>query len=120
MEFYLIGEMQISNDEIRQTIQLMGGTVAKALHENLTAIISNEYEVHNMNDDMAQAKRMRIHVVSIEFLEQALKGNPISFIVNNTICDWGYDVSSKHYELMHDIATISELSIFAEVSPIIE
>lgn len=72
----------------------MGGTVAKALHENLTAIISNEYEVRNMNDDMAKAKRMQIHVVSVEFLEQAMKGNSSSLIVNNTICDWGYDVST--------------------------
>lgn len=72
----------------------MGGTVAKTVHAKLTAIISKRFHVRQMGNDMVKAKRKKIHVVSEDFLEQAMKVNPITYIINNSICSWGHDVST--------------------------
>lgn len=94
MEFFLIGTLERMNHEIQQSIQQMGGTVSKTIHKNLAAIISNDVEVQRMGDFMKKAKKMKIHVVSEQFLVEILKMEPIFFINNHAICDWGHDVSS--------------------------
>lgn len=92
MEFFLIGDLGKPNHEIQQTIQRMGGTVSKKVHQNLTAIISNTIEVQRMSKPMKEAKKNRISVVPVAFLDEVLMVEPISFINNNALCDWGHDV----------------------------
>lgn len=99
MEFFLIGKFEKPKDDIHQIIQQMGGIISKQIHDSLTAIISNVFEVQRMGYFMQEARNKQISVISVKFLEQALEEDPIASIYKNAICDWGHGVriSINHF-----------------------
>lgn len=92
MEFVIIGKTEKSESEIKKIVQKMGGKVGSKIHENVAAIISTEDEVNRMGQRMKKAKEFGIQVVPEHFIEDAQGGNAVSFIISQTLCDWGTDV----------------------------
>lgn len=93
MEFVIIGHLEQSNDDIKKTIQKMGGKLGTKVHDKVAAIISTEKEVEKLGTKMQGAKQMGIQVVPEDFLDAVKGGGAISFIISKSICDWGTDVS---------------------------
>lgn len=66
------------------------------IHDRVAAIISTE-EVQQMGDQMTAARTRAIQVISEEFLNQIQHPeadfDPIGYILSESICDWGLDVS---------------------------
>lgn len=93
LEFVIIGKTEKSKDDIKKTIQKMGGKLGTKIHEKLAAIISNPEEVERLGSRMREAKDFGIQVVTEEFLEEVKSGQAISYITSKSICDWGTDVS---------------------------
>lgn len=93
MEFVIIGKLERSKDDIKLSIQRMGGKLGTKIHENLAAVISTEDEVKKMSARMAEVKNFGIQVVPEDFLEAVKSGGAISYITSKSICDWGTDVS---------------------------
>lgn len=94
MEFVIIGKTEKSKDDIKKIIQKMGGKLGSKIHDKVAAIISTENEVKRMGDRMLQAKEYGIQVVPEQFLDYAKDGSAVSFIVSQSIVDWGTDVRS--------------------------
>lgn len=94
-EIVVIGKMEKSKEEIKKIIQKMGGKLGSKIHENVTAIISTEEEVSRMGSRMQEAKQFGIQVVPEHFLDDVKAGNAVSFIISETLCDWGTDVIIK-------------------------
>lgn len=92
MEFGLIGKFDRSRDEIKSTIEKLGGKLVSSVHEKMAAVISNESEVEKMNEKMQKAKSYGIQVVSLKFLDDVKTGNAIKYIKTQSLCDWGTDV----------------------------
>lgn len=93
MDFFLIGKLKKTDHQIQQSIKQMGGKVSSKIHENITAVISNRAEVQRMSAFMKQAKKFKIHVIPVEFLDQLfLDMDAVSFINKNSLCNWGSDV----------------------------
>lgn len=93
----MIGKFGKTDNQIQQAIKQMGGKVSLKIHQNLTAVISTRDEVQCMGDFMKHAKQFKIHVIPVEFLDQVLEGDPISFIINGSLCDWGSDVRISRF-----------------------
>lgn len=93
MEFVIIGKTEKSKDDIKKIIQKMGGKLGTKIHEKIAAIISTEEEVTRLGHRMREAKEFGIQVVPEHFLDDAKAGNAVSFIISQTLCDWGTDVS---------------------------
>ncbi|XP_031626910.1 poly [ADP-ribose] polymerase-like [Contarinia nasturtii] len=91
MEFVLMGNLKKSNQEIEKIIRKMGGTVVSVIHSKLAAVISNRIEIERMGFQMKEAKRLKIQVVSEDFLTAINTTDPILFIISESICDWGGD-----------------------------
>lgn len=93
MEFFIMGDLVRSKDEIEKKIKKLGGKVATQVHDELAAIISNYEEVHKRDVDMIVAELCGIHVVSVNFLTEVERGeDPITRITANNLCDWSGDV----------------------------
>lgn len=92
MEFVTIGKTEKSKDDIKKMIQKMGGKLGSKIHDKVTAIISTEAEVIRMGHRMSEAKEFGIQVVPEHFLNDAKAGNAVSFIISESLCDWGTDV----------------------------
>lgn len=104
MEFVIIGPTQKDKDEIKKTIQRMGGKLGTKIHEKVAAIISTEADVKRMGSRMHEAKDFGIQVVPEDILEDVKKGGAVSFIISKSMCDWGTDVSrtqSNTFALSH-------------------
>lgn len=93
LEFVIIGETEKPKDDIKKTIQKMGGKLGTKVHEKLAAVISSQSGVERMGSRMQQAKDFGIQVVTDQFLEAVKNGGAISYITSKSICDWGTDVS---------------------------
>lgn len=93
MTFVIVGNLSKPNEEIEDTIWKMGGKVVKKIDKNLTAILSNSDEVQTMGAQMRKAKRHNIQVISEEFLTAIETTDPFLFIISQSLCDWGGDVS---------------------------
>lgn len=107
MEFVIIGKTEKSKDDIKKIIQKMGGKLGTKIHDKIAAIISNEAEVERLGSRMQEAKDCGIQVVPEHFLDDAKAGNAVSFIISESLCDWGTDVS---FHL--NIATSSIFNIY--------
>lgn len=92
MEFVIVGKTEKSKDEIKKIIQKMGGKLGTKIHEKVAAIISTEAEVNRLGYRMNEAKDLGIQVIPESFLEDVKSGNPVSFIISQSLCDWGTDV----------------------------
>lgn len=92
MEFVIIGKMEKSKDDIKKVIQKMGGKLTTKITKTIAAIISTEAEVERCGHRMKEAQDFGIQVVPESFLDDVKAGNAISFIISQSLCDWGTDV----------------------------
>lgn len=92
MEFFILGETIKSQEDIEQKIQKMGGKLAKTIHENLAAVISNADEIKQMGTVMDVVKKYGIHVVPEEFIEEVKDNDPVALITMMDLSNWGMDV----------------------------
>lgn len=95
MEFVLVGDLKMSRNEIEKIIKKFGGKVVSEIHSKLAAVISTRYHVEKMGPEMIQAEKNGIQVVSEDFLNRIQSTEVIEYIIKNSICDWGDDVSVK-------------------------
>lgn len=97
MEFVLIGTFRKPRADIERMIKKLGGKIGIEIDDRVAAIISTENEVRKMGNQMREAQKHNIQVVSEKFLCKIQNSgvDPISYIINKTICDWGGDVSSS-------------------------
>lgn len=93
MEFALIRRLGKSHSEVEKTIKKLGGRVVSVIHNKLAAVISNQEEVSKMQSQMKEAKKSNIQVVSMDFLESVKTNDPILYIINESLSEWGGDVS---------------------------
>lgn len=97
MEFVIVGKTEKPKDDLKREIQRLGGKVGTKIHDKLAAIISTEDEVKRMGGRMKEAKEYGIQVVPEDFVDDAKSGGAVSFIVSQSLCDWGTDVSVFFY-----------------------
>ncbi|XP_059610160.1 poly [ADP-ribose] polymerase [Phlebotomus argentipes] len=95
MEFFVIGKLQRTKDDIRAALRPFGGRVGTRIHENTMAVISNEKEVEKMNGSMALAKQYKIQVVPVTFLDEIANVDVFQYITSNSLCDWGADPATR-------------------------
>lgn len=93
MTFVIVGNLSTPNHEIEDTIWKMGGKVVDKIDKNLTAILSKPDEVQTMGASMRKAKRCKIQVISEDFLTAIETTDPFLYIISQSLCDWGGDVS---------------------------
>lgn len=93
MEFAIIGNVQKPREEIKWTIKKLGGKLVDRVHFKLAAVISTAKEVQEMKSQMQEAKAYEIQVVSVDFLTAVTNSiDPISYILSESLCDWGRSV----------------------------
>lgn len=73
----------------------MGGKLGTKIHDKVAAIISNESEVERMGQRMGDVKDLGIHVVPEHFLDDVKSGNAVSYIISESLCDWGTDPNAR-------------------------
>lgn len=97
MEFVLVGSFTKPRGDIERQIRKLGGKVGITVHNRVAAIISTSSERRKMGNQMVEARKHSIQVVSEEFLTeiQTPGVDPIFYIISKSICDWGGDVSSS-------------------------
>lgn len=95
MELVLVGDFTKPKADIEQLIRKMGGKVGTKIHDRVAAVISTVDEVQKMGKQMTDARMYDIQVVSEDFLidTQCPDVDPIGYILSESICDWGGDVS---------------------------
>lgn len=96
MEFAIVGiNLTRPRNEIERMIKKLGGKVVPNIHHKLAAVISNEDEVRRMSEPILAAKLHGIQVLTGAFLTEVAELNidPILYILSQSICDWGGDVS---------------------------
>lgn len=95
MEFILVGSFTKARGDLERQIRKLGGTVGVEVHDRVAAIISTSAERRKMGNQMIEARKHNIQVVSEEFLDeiQAPDADPILYIISKSISDWGGDVS---------------------------
>lgn len=92
MEFVIIDCLDTSN-KILRTVLKLGGKITDKIHRQLAAVISTKEEVQNMGEQIKEAKKFKIQVLSDNFLMEVLQGaDPFIYIMEKSICEWG-DVS---------------------------
>lgn len=104
MTFVLAGLFKKKITDIEQLIKKLGRKVDDTIDDRVTAIISTEFDVQRLVDEMKKADKHHIQVVSEEFLDEIQKpgADPISYIVSKSICDWwGGDVSFMESKLFN-------------------
>ncbi|XP_058116089.1 poly [ADP-ribose] polymerase-like [Anopheles ziemanni] len=95
LEFLIWGKTPTPQNQLKQKIQKLGGKVVKYLASHTAAIISTPREVEKMGYRMLEAKQLQIQVVPEDFIECAQAGNALSYIVSQSICDWGSDPQTR-------------------------
>lgn len=116
MEFLIVGKTEKTKDEIKKIVQKMGGKLgSKGIHDKVAAIISNEKEVERMGHRMVEAKELGIHVVPEHFLDDAKNGNAVSFIISQSLCDWGTDPNARIPQ--EDLTKSKSKSIYTKSVP---
>lgn len=95
MEFYLIGKLTRSKDDVRAALRPFGGRVGSRLHENTMAVISTEKEVEKMSSKMEDAMNWKIQVIPETFLDEIATIDVFQYITSNSICDWGADPATR-------------------------
>ncbi|CAD5118902.1 DgyrCDS7576 [Dimorphilus gyrociliatus] len=92
---FVIGKTTKSKAELTKEIKDLGGTVATAVDEKTFAVFSNEAEVKKNLKVIKEAKKNNIQVVKEDFLEEAMKVDPVSLIDKHKLCDWGDDPKQR-------------------------
>lgn len=102
MEFVLIGKFTKSHGEIERIIRKLGGKCATDVYDRVAAVISTSNEVQKMTHQMKDAQKHKIQVVTEEFLTEIQKPgvDPILYIISESICKWGGDVSVLSIEII--------------------
>ncbi|XP_011692295.1 PREDICTED: poly [ADP-ribose] polymerase-like [Wasmannia auropunctata] len=97
MQFVIIGRTNKDKKELKKDILLLGGTVITKIHQNLTAVISNETEVKKMNKRMKDVQAHNVQVVTEDFIEEAKKHRdaPVMLLREKTISSWGSDINAR-------------------------
>ncbi|XP_055693222.1 poly [ADP-ribose] polymerase [Lutzomyia longipalpis] len=95
MEFFLMGRLTRSKDDIRAALRPFGGRVGSRLHENTMAVIATENEVEKMSSRMEQVKELKIQVIPESFLDEIATIDVFNYITSNSLCDWGADPSTR-------------------------
>lgn len=114
MEFVIIGKTEKSKEDIKKMIQKMGGKLGSKIHGKIAAIISTEEEVARLGHRMKEAKEFGIQVVPEHFLDDAKAGNAVSFIISQSVCDWGTD---PHTRIPQDELKSKSKSIYTKSVP---
>lgn len=98
MEFVIVGHPPRSKDEIKKQVASMGGKVITKISKSVMAVISTEEEVEKMGARMRDVENCEIHVVPVEFLDEAKDnaGKIPDLIIKKSLCSWGTDVSAKN------------------------
>ncbi|XP_055303145.1 poly [ADP-ribose] polymerase-like [Sitodiplosis mosellana] len=91
MEFCIVGETGISQEDIEKKIEAMGGKITSKVHTSLAAVISNANEVKNYSELIKDAFIHRIQVIPDDFLNEVMENDPIEVIVKNDLTKWGKD-----------------------------
>lgn len=116
MEFVIIGKTEKPKDEIKKIIQKMGGKLGSSkIHDKVAAIISNESEIERMGSRMSEAKELGIQVVPESFLDDVKDGNAVSFIISQSLCDWGTDPNARIPQ--EDLTKSKSKSIYTKSVP---
>ena len=94
MEFVLLGTFTQPRGHIERQIRQLGGKVGIEVHDRVAAIISTRSERRKMSNQMIEARKHNIQVVSEDFLNEIqIPGtDPIFYIISKIISDWGGDV----------------------------
>ncbi|KAL6267071.1 hypothetical protein P5V15_000147 [Pogonomyrmex californicus] len=97
MQFVILGRTQKDKEELKKEILLLGGTVTTRIHQDLTAVISNQNEVEKMNKRMEDVKSNDIQVITEDFIEEAKEYTdaPIMLLKKKTISSWGGDINAR-------------------------
>ena len=94
LEFYL-WKTETPKDELKRSIEKLGGKVTSKVHSKLAAVISTPAEVERMGSKMLEIKELQIQVVPEDYVELAKAGGAISYITSKSICDWGTDPTAR-------------------------
>lgn len=95
MEFMAI-ESWAKRKEIEKIVEKLGGKVVQKIHSKLAAIISNQETLDKNSKIIQIAKGYNIQVVSENFLVEAQHSDPLWYIKNYSLSDWGSDVSNYY------------------------
>uniref|UniRef100_A0A1L8DH70 Poly [ADP-ribose] polymerase n=1 Tax=Nyssomyia neivai TaxID=330878 RepID=A0A1L8DH70_9DIPT len=95
MEFFLIGRLTRSKDDIRAALRPFGGRIGSKVHENTMAIISTKGEVEKMGARMQDAEVHKIQVVPETFIDEIATIDVFQYITANSLCDWGADPATR-------------------------
>lgn len=101
MEVVCIGSLIRQRDVMKPAIEKLGGKLVTKIHPKTIVILSTESEVEKMSKRMQQAKENNVQVCDEHFLEAIKNGSnadTLDYIKNNSICDWGSDVSENSLE----------------------
>lgn len=93
MEFVLVGKMTKPRKEIEKMIKRWGGRVVPAVHDKIAAVISTKIAYQRMETEIKLAKEYNIQIISEDFLNHIPNEDPIQYIKEKCLCDWGNDVS---------------------------
>lgn len=100
MEVVCIGNLTRKRDVLKPIIEKMGGKLVTKIHPKTIVILSTESEVEKMNKRMQEAQENNVQVCDESFLNEiqnGSNGDTLEYIKNNSICDWGSDVSEMHF-----------------------
>jgi poly [ADP-ribose] polymerase len=89
-----IGRLSQTKAQLTEEIEANGGSVVDKIRSDLTVCISNEAEVKKLGKRMQDAKKANIPIVSLDFLEDAVKGAAQLKIPTYSIATWGLKKST--------------------------
>ena len=87
-----------NKDELKRTIERMGGKLVTKIQEQIAVVISTPEEVDKMNERMKLVKSFEIQVVPEKFLASIKGGTTeqtVELIKSMAICDWGSEPLSR-------------------------
>lgn len=114
MEFVVIGKLHKSKEEITKMIEKMGGKVIERVNSRLAAVISNEAEVQRMGPQMKEAKKLKIQVVSLNFLTE-MQSDPLLYVISESLCTWGGDPFARVDQI--DVKSRRETAFYTKSLP---
>lgn len=102
MEFVVVGYPPRTKDEIKKQVTALGGKVITKISKAVMAVISTAEEVEKLGARMREVETCEIHVVPVEFLDEAKEnvGKIPDLIIKKSLCNWGADVSVKNWQIL--------------------
>lgn len=97
MEFVIFGETKNSHIDIKNKILEMGGKIGANVQCSTAAIITNDnFDPKSLEQQIEEARKHQIHLISEEYLDEVMDNDPIKLIVEKSLCTWGKDVCIHH------------------------